>query len=829
MCFWSTGCYDGTPFAIVCKTFAVFVCAIAYPLCLLCAPAVLGRARAICRPSNVSQNRIEIAVIDCLQSLAAALIHRRKRLRKLECYSLPGRQASPGDSSPQISVVSFCRVLFVHLEKSLSNLNKCGPSICLARALANLLPSALDLKRLKKQHPALWQHKCSVVRECIGLLAESLNVHLRRRFSSVLVVNLLDLNLETIDRCIAVEDAANFASTPVAELLPRLLLNEYLISSRPRVREMLLPLVPALNPGLNAQLLRLGQMRKAMTHIISFHALGQQVVAQLQTAPLVVVQMLLRHAELGMETLNYTKDVKFVDFAVDVCLVADVIGADAPEDLKAASTKVMMLLLSFPLDVIRVCTYKRIAQRLVDDTTTTAVSRVATNASIVFQVVLGLDDQIPEIANIARWLILRVTTAGELGVPFTPATAQAIVSVMPVLQAHAADNLIGRRVKELAADIVIDPRQDASTSLLTATRALYHKDASVRQWGRDKLVRHKLLALCPRFHEDLLFVDLDDALEVRSRGWSDHSADETRALVDVLCNQSVNINLRVSAAEHLSLILASGQHHDLLYQMDLFTYAFQAFSACYSIDGTGGLIVPQEQSSGHNTHLTLSRACLGIMRLLLQSQAELRHDLLRDANLAVFVSVLSFAIYVRTLKEQDRWAVAAMLGVLIFDGRLTLPTHIDGVVIEANQKYENELEQPDGSFSLGHGGARGMCLSFAMKNMMAIPHHNECYNMVTFRQAPSMAPACVETHVNAVSAIWCLLKFKGIDNMLRWREDQLVNCDVHCVPFNNISCSCSMCPHAMHLNSEICACPCGDKDSVCAAFAVLVSVVLCLV
>ena len=52
-------------------------------------------------------------------------------------------------------------------------------SICLARALAGLLPTAAELEALKGSDPGAWQEKCGVVRECVGVLAESLNTHLR--------------------------------------------------------------------------------------------------------------------------------------------------------------------------------------------------------------------------------------------------------------------------------------------------------------------------------------------------------------------------------------------------------------------------------------------------------------------------------------------------------------------------------------------------------------------------------------------------------------------------------------------------------------------------
>ena len=187
------------------------------------------------------------------------------------------------------------------------------------------------------------------------------------------------------------------------------------------------------------------------------------------------------------------------------------------------------------------------------------------------------------------------------------------------MQAHAAHPTIGHRVRDIAADFVIQPFVDATVGLATAVRFLFHSDLQIRCWGRDKAMRHPLLLPCGRFNEDLVCVfhslcdrafprqrppkrwsmrsprhrhecplrrcliarhyenclcrsipgqrranlscevvdrDLDsDASAGAARSWDDHSDDELCSLIAVLGNAKVEAVLRHSAASHLSRIL----------------------------------------------------------------------------------------------------------------------------------------------------------------------------------------------------------------------------------------------------------------------------------
>jgi hypothetical protein len=197
-----------------------------------------------------------------------------------------------------------------------------------------------------------------------------------------------------------------------------------------------------------------------------------------------------------------------------------------------------------------------------------------------------------------RFLRISEPADGEGSTSLPRHYAEAVAGLLPLLQAHAADDAIGSRVEELAADATLDPRYAVGTAtFLIPIRALFHRNRSVRQHAMDRLVRHPLLAPCPRFAQDILQCDGADAGAGGSgggggvAGWEDHTDKSAIALAQVLSNSDVDVQLRVVAAEHISQLLKAGRHHTVLLQHRLFAIALKTFELLFSAAGTDGQVL----------------------------------------------------------------------------------------------------------------------------------------------------------------------------------------------------------------------------------------------
>lgn len=363
-------------------------------------------------------------------------------------------------------------------------------------------------------------------------------------------------------------------------------------------------------------------------------------------------EALLAEAVAGFPMLHFTRDGKFVEYAIAIAALAfrDDSGShhsrhcdSAPAQLnqqlfagpetvdQVRARQVLRHALVFPITELRSRAYMYIEEGLRTRRPALIGLRRAltTTDSLYHLVAFGFDDSDETVATSARRLFVELTTL-DVDNCAPPDVARSLRAVYPLLQCHVADEVVGRRVTLLISNTMMDPRVAPAETLAAGLRALLHTDASARRWGRDKLIRHVHLAPCRRFDEDLLFTAARTGRRDASHlaqsaiGWASHKELDATQLFDILSSSHLSIHLRLAAAEHLGLVLHHPQFHPVLIARGLLQVITDILRSC----------IPGRESvstlTSEQLNNALACACMSIARLLIHYNADIREDVNQD-------------------------------------------------------------------------------------------------------------------------------------------------------------------------------------------------------
>lgn len=823
-----------------------------------------GGARSTATASS-DHREVTGMAISCLESLVAMLVHRKTVVTKAADFQPAQGSWQYGimpEPDQELGMLDFCRALFRHLEPKLSNLATLQSSMRLVSTLVLLLPHSSTSAAQASTDPdsaeamSSWLDERSAVHDCLAILAGVLVRHFEQQSFNTLLINLLMIFVETVERCVSPADASTVTSEPLVKLITEILSNEYLKAFRPKIKAVLGPLIPYLNPALESSLDQVDSIRLAMKRAVSFLTAKRSFGARLLDAPLGSTCAMLQHATAGIDALYYIRNPTYVNTAVDLCLSSAGIVRAVPS-LRSQATALLSQLLAFPGDAHRTAAYLRV-QNILESNPNPSVLAAATqllqSSALLSRLVFGLDDAVPAIAEASRWLFLQISEPDESTGTLTRDYVESLINVIPLLQAFSADDTIGWRVKELAADAIVDPRYLSTATVLVPIRAMYHRDQSVRQWASDKLSRHKLLSPCKqRIPDDLILgsnvvssaslspsssspyaravagmLHADGELASShvvtgmsaasssstsnsratsplsvdpTAGWSEHSAEAAVALVKVLSNEDVDLKLRVSAAEHIGMILQSGQHHAVLLQHRLFAIALKSLESlsapaflCNQVPAVAEIRPLELQGA----ELSLAAACMHLLQLLMVGSTRLRHSNQHDHECPAVVAAVRFLMAVTNCRERERSAAALLIATVAFDvdqvskiRQLSSDATVSATMAMASavgDGYTSNNSSSNATISEGAAcgrvsptaaAAQGISVddqiyaylqapadvTHAMASYMVLPQYSA--------ESPPVAgvPAHVEDYRSIAETIWCMLVLDGPVGMLQWRDE----------------------------------------------------------
>lgn len=601
----------------------------------------------------------------CLEAMAEALQDRIVTLAEGSYTATPPVRATPTPlSPPPVHLLYFCHALLVHARPMLADATQLERTVrFLTRMLPLLAHAATPTAHVTNTTTTTTTTSTTsagvrqehVVCEALGVLVDAVLLHwpvVHTCRGGVDLVALLATAVVTwvprppvaaIEEKQEREDAQPLprrVPTRISTVLARLAASDIWCRAVPGVHDLLAAYLPCVGSDRPREALAgafhsLQRLRVSMEAARRFGASGAQIED---------VTCALADAREGFGCMHIVQDMAFVRIALTRCL--HVLANTAVVEQHAPCHALLLKAMVSPEASIRREAFDALHAAVTVDVRaeadTSVVAFLSTPEAVHLLVGCGFSDEDDRVASTARDIFLTITAplADNVAAPVRmPNTVPRLHGVCALLQCYATDVVVGKRVLHALSQTMVDPAVPAAHALTVALRSLLHTSATVRRWGRDRLVRLACMAPCPRFDEHL-FCDLHAAatasthhLARAAQGWHHHTDTEAVQLYAVFANADVGVGLRVAAAEQLGLLLHHARYVPLLLAHGILAEACAHIAAC-----TEALVAreqtstvappphpaPAETSDEHGDTTALLRGCIVVVRLLAQQCSRTR-------------------------------------------------------------------------------------------------------------------------------------------------------------------------------------------------------------
>ncbi|KAA8580820.1 hypothetical protein FQN60_013778 [Etheostoma spectabile] len=440
--------------------------------------------------------------------------------------------------------------------------------------------------------------------------------------------------------------------------------------------------------------------------------------------------------------------------------------------LQTESQKLLLKLLSHPSSHVKTETYECTLNLVKDCLGIQNVSRQepATCGAVNFLIhhrvlyeisAFGLQDSAEKV-NVAAKDILLFLLKGQL--MMTASTwdrfNEALYPVMPILQGYAStEESLGNCVLLISdmSDVARDSVFPSTAQLKAALRLLFTKQPTVRIAAVQQILPHltskdvadtsrpdlaqPLISSIPSLF--CLRNPLDITLDTRNK--SVLKVESVEKLFCILSSDTVDISLRKSAAEQLSVVLQDTTMHPVLKVLGITDKVISFIMG--SVNGNKSLDC-------------LLEPCVCILRKLVYADPSLRHSL---ANRNLLLLTLLRASLILKENKGNGNEVAVLMSLLLFDDIANIEKWSD----------KSNTDATLAPFSLPLSVIRRYNIPFQAASHHAVSPY--CCVLPPSSDLLTLAPAC-----QALQVAWNTAWYSGIDNLL----DKLCGTSTHVTEFH---------------------------------------------
>ncbi|XP_029698407.1 rotatin isoform X3 [Takifugu rubripes] len=389
---------------------------------------------------------------------------------------------------------------------------------------------------------------------------------------------------------------------------------------------------------------------------------------------------LLELAGQAIEGLPFHQHLPVIQECIHMCSYLWKFEQPSPV-LQTESQKLLLRLLSHPLLQVRVETYGCTLSLVKDCLGIQNVSRhelgVCSGVTfllhhrVLYEIsAFGLQDSAEKV-NAAAKDILLFLLKGQLMMTVSTWDRfnEALYPVMPILQGYAStEGSLGNSILLISdmSDVARDPSFPAEVKLRAALRLLFTKQPTVRIAAVQQILPHlagaedantarpnldqAVVSLLPNLYclRNTVIIALDTSNE------SVLKVESVEKLFCILSSDMMNISLRISAAEQLTIVLQDAAMHPVLKNLGIadkvISFIFESVNGNKSLDG-------------------LLEPCVCILRKLVYADSSLRHRL--ALHTLLLLTLLRASLILKENKASG-CEIAILMSLLLFDEVATL-------------------------------------------------------------------------------------------------------------------------------------------------------------
>ncbi|XP_032359217.1 rotatin isoform X2 [Etheostoma spectabile] len=480
---------------------------------------------------------------------------------------------------------------------------------------------------------------------------------------------------------------------------------------------------------------------------------------------------LLELADQAIDGIPFHQHLPIIKEYVHICSYLWTFDQPSPL-LQTESQKLLLKLLSHPSSHVKTETYECTLNLVKDCLGIQNVSRQepATCGAVNFLIhhrvlyeisAFGLQDSAEKV-NVAAKDILLFLLKGQL--MMTASTwdrfNEALYPVMPILQGYAStEESLGNCVLLISdmSDVARDSVFPSTAQLKAALRLLFTKQPTVRIAAVQQILPHltskdvadtsrpdlaqPLISSIPSLF--CLRNPLDITLDTRNK--SVLKVESVEKLFCILSSDTVDISLRKSAAEQLSVVLQDTTMHPVLKVLGITDKVISFIMG--SVNGNKSLDC-------------LLEPCVCILRKLVYADPSLRHSL---ANRNLLLLTLLRASLILKENKGNGNEVAVLMSLLLFDDIANIEKWSD----------KSNTDATLAPFSLPLSVIRRYNIPFQAASHHAVSPY--CCVLPPSSDLLTLAPAC-----QALQVAWNTAWYSGIDNLL----DKLCGTSTHVTEFH---------------------------------------------
>ncbi|XP_052274853.1 rotatin-like isoform X2 [Dreissena polymorpha] len=599
----------------------------------------------------------------------------------------------------QVTLPQLCALV---LQKALPLLGT--PDEALTNEVFYLLNLTLDIVAVVVT-PDLWQDQSMAARECSEKFIESLDMiadllkshhHGNAPYDPesspdqgpedlvqhrLCVLGLHVLLCRFLKTLVPVNMSQGIVSERLLSMMNILVYDESLSNTFPDLQLLLLGYLQQLDVGRFNVYVSTATICQSLQKTCKFMTLAQEEASRLSKDTLSL-------CEGAFDSLPYHRHMAYVTETVRLC--SDICARSQHyETQKSHYRKLVLQLLSHPIDKIRLCGYSNVLQVVKSSlsvmkacepgSTSSEKAKFLLNSDILYEIVqFGLADKDDQVSGVASDLVTHLLKS-QLLMPadMWQRFMKELMRGLPILQSYASLNtVLGTSILSM-----LDTTSSSRPGELTRTdklrgtlRCMLSADIKVRSEALKRLswylsTEDGSSRKLPTFSEldvshlsNLLIVDTPRSVD-EDLGRSVFQVDGLRKVYEIFTTLSADPSVKKSAADQLAIILQDPSLHG----------AFKKDGGVEKILEHIQLGTMKDGDSNMNSTMQYLPACMTILRHLVHNDYTLRHKLAHDASLylTLFRVGLLFSRDDRTCYE-----VSHLLTLLLFDEQARF--HVSG-------------------------------------------------------------------------------------------------------------------------------------------------------
>ncbi|KAM9839415.1 rotatin [Aulostomus maculatus] len=464
---------------------------------------------------------------------------------------------------------------------------------------------------------------------------------------------------------------------------------------------------------------------------------------------------LLELAHQAIDGLPFHEHLPVIKECVKICSYLWKFDQSSPV-LRTESQNLLLKLLSHPLLPVKTETYTCMFNLVKDCLGIQNASRRESGACsgvnfllhhrVLYEIsAFGLQDSAQKV-NVAAKDVLLFLLKGQLTMAKSTwdRLTEALYPVIPILQGYAStEESLGNCVLLISdmSDVARDNMFPSTAKMKAALRLLFSKQPTVRiaavqqilphltgtdEGARPDLDQSELSSLPNLFY---LRNPLDVTLNTSNK--SVLKVESVEKLFSILSSEGVDISLRRSAGEQLSIVLQDTTMHPVLKNLGI-TDKVIAF-----ISGS---------VSGNKSFDCMLEPCVCILRKLVYADPSLRHSL-AQRNL-LLLTLLRASLILKENKSSGG-EIAVLMILLLFDDIATIEIWSD----------KSSMDSTPAMFSLPLSVIRRYNLPFQAASHHAVSPY--CCVLPPYSDLLTLEPTC-----QALNIAWNIAWYSGIDNLL---------------------------------------------------------------